>query len=164
LTPTVGSAIYKVQIPVSPFQEEELQYIVSFDSNKHTLDGSRNYFLRLPPGIPASNFWSVIVYDKQSRLIIPTDQSWPSIYSSLGSIKVNQDGSIDTWFGPEAPKAAESNWVKTIPGKSWYLILRLYYPLEAWYNKSWRPGEIEEVNLKCDYVDNDMATFPENHQ
>jgi len=87
----------------------------------------------------------VIVYDKQSRLIIPTDQSWPSVYSSLGSIHVNLDGSIDVWFGPIVPKNAESNWVKTIPGKSWYLILRLYYPLEAWYTKSWKPGEIEEI-------------------
>jgi len=145
LSSVIESTIDKVQIPVSPFQEEELQYIVSFDSNKHILDGSRNYCLRLPPGIPASNFWSVIVYDKQSRLIIPTDQSWPSVYSSLGSIHVNLDGSIDVWFGPIVPKNAESNWVKTIPGKSWYLILRLYYPLEAWYTKSWKPGEIEEI-------------------
>jgi hypothetical protein len=134
-----------VQIPVSPFQEEELQYCISVDSNKHILDGSRNYTLRLPPGIPASNFWSVIVYDKQSRLIIPSDQSWPSVYSSLGSLHVNLDGSIDVWFGPIVQKDVESNWVKTISGKSWYLILRLYYPVEAWYNKSWKPGEIEEI-------------------
>lgn len=73
------------------------------------------------------------------------------------------DGSVDVWFGPEAPAGKENNWIKTVPGKSWNMILRLYYPLESWFNRSWRPGEIEEVNLKCDYVDNDMATFPENH-
>ena len=28
----------------------------------------------------------------------------------------------------------------------WYAILRLYYPLDSWFEKKWRPGEIEEVN------------------
>ncbi len=42
-------------------------------------------------------------------------------------------------------KGKESNWVKTIPGKQWYMILRLYYPLESWFDKKWRPGEIEEI-------------------
>jgi hypothetical protein len=36
----------------------------------------------------------------------------------------------------------ESNWVETIPGKGWFMILRLYGPLEPWFDKTWRPGEI----------------------
>jgi hypothetical protein len=32
-----------------------------------------------------------------------------------------------------------------MPGKSWFTILRLYGPLQAWFDKSWRPGEIEPV-------------------
>jgi hypothetical protein len=125
--------------------DEELQYIASFDCNGKSLNGSRNYKLNLPPGIPASNFWSVIVYDKQSRLIIATDQPWPSVFSSCKGLLVNQDGSVDVWFGPKVPLGKENNWVKTIPGKSWNMILRLYYPIESWFDKSWRPGEIEEV-------------------
>jgi hypothetical protein len=126
--------------------EEELLYFISFDSRNHALDGSRSYRLHLPAGIPASKFWSVIVYDSQSRLIIRTDQPWPSVFSSSKKIVYNQDGSVDTWFGPKALPGKENNWVMTIPGKSWYLILHLYYPEESWFNKSWRPGEIEEVN------------------
>ena len=61
-----------------------------------------------------------------------------------GMIK-NADGSYDVYFGPKAPKGQENNWVQTVPGKSWSVILRLYGPLEAWYNKTWRPGEIELV-------------------
>jgi hypothetical protein len=125
--------------------EEELQYFVSFDSNGNPLVGSKNYKFHLPPNIPASNFWSVIVYDKLTRLIIRTDQPWPSVHSQCSNLQVNPDGSVDTWFGPKAPAGKESNWVKTIPGKSWNMILRLYYPLESWFDKSWRPGEIEEV-------------------
>ena len=125
--------------------EEELQYIATYDANGKALDGSRNYKIHLPPDIPASNFWSVIVYDNQTRLIIRTDQPWPSVFSSSKKLVVNRDSSVDVWFGPKAPHGNENNWIKTIPGKGWNMILRLYYPLEPWFDKSWRPGEIEEV-------------------
>ena len=125
--------------------EEEIQYVVTFDAKGNSLEGGKNYKLHLPPNIPASSFWSVNVYDKQSRLLIQTDQPWPSVYSPCSKLIVNPDGSVDAWFGPNAPAGKEHNWVKTIPGKGWSMILRLYYPLESWFDKSWRPGEIEEV-------------------
>jgi hypothetical protein len=125
--------------------KEELQHIISYDSNGNPLDGEKKYKLFLPPDIPASDFWSIIVYDPLSRLIIHTDQPWPSVYSNDKNLVYNTDGSVDVWFGPEYIKGKESNMVKTIPGKQWYMILRLYYPLESWYDKRWRPGEIEEL-------------------
>ena len=57
----------------------------------------------------------------------------------------NEDGSYDIYFGPEAPKGKESNWVQTVPGKGWNTIFRLYGPLESWFDQTWRPGEIELV-------------------
>lgn len=125
--------------------DDELQYIASFDINGKPLDGNKNYRLHLPSNIPASDFWSIIVYDKQTRLIIANGQPWPSVHSQSSKLFINQDGSVDAWFGPHAPPGKESNWIQTIPGQGWNLILRLYYPLETWYNKCWRPGEIEEV-------------------
>ena len=77
--------------------------------------------------------------------MIHTDQPWPSVHSSCKKLSVNQDGSIDVWFGPNTPTGQENNWIQTIPGKGWKMILRLYEPLEAWADKSWMPGEIEEV-------------------
>jgi hypothetical protein len=59
-------------------------------------------------------------------------------------MKVNGDGSVEVYFGPKAPAGFENNWVQTIPGKSWFAILRLYGPLEAWFNKKWQPSEIEK--------------------
>jgi hypothetical protein len=56
---------------------------------------------------------------------------------------VNQDGSVDVYFGPKAPSGKENNWIQTIPDKGWFMILRLYGPLDPWFNKTWRPGEIE---------------------
>jgi hypothetical protein len=124
---------------------DELQHNISCDSKGILLKGERNYNLHLPSNIPASDFWSIIVYDSSSRLIIHTDQLWPSVYSSNKDIIYNYDGSVDVWFGPKYVKGKESNWVKTTRGKQWYMILRLYHPLESWFDKRWQPGEIEEV-------------------
>lgn len=33
-----------------------------------------------------------------------------------------------------------------MPGKGWFVILRLYNPLEPFFTKAWRPGEIEPVS------------------
>ena len=57
----------------------------------------------------------------------------------------NDDGSIDIYFGPESPAGHENNWLQTVPGKGWFTILRLYGALEPWFDKTWRPGEIELV-------------------
>jgi hypothetical protein len=57
----------------------------------------------------------------------------------------NDDGSIDIFFGPEAPEGKEANWIQTVPNKGWFALLRLYSPTEAWFDKTWRPGEIELV-------------------
>ena len=125
--------------------KEEMQYQISSDGNGSQLEGGKNYKFHLPPNIPASNFWSIIVYDNQTHLMIKTDQPWPSVHSQCAKLIVNQDGSVDAWFGAKAPAGKENNWIKTIPGKNWNMILRIYYPMESWFDGSWKPGEIEEV-------------------
>lgn len=114
------------------------------DSKGAPLDGGKSYRLHLPPDIPIKNFWSVIVYDNQSRAMLQTDQQFPSISSQRKDLRVNDDGSIDVYFGPEPP-VQNANWIQTVPGKGWNTILRLYSPLEPWFDKSWRPDEIELV-------------------
>lgn len=109
------------------------------------LDGGKNYKLRLPPKVPVKDFWSVIVYDNQTRSMVQTDQRFPSVSSQNKGVLVNSDGSVDVYFGPKAPAGKENNWVQTIPGKGWFMLLRLYGPLEPWFEKAWRPGEIELV-------------------
>jgi hypothetical protein len=116
------------------------------DANNDPLDGGKNYKLHLPPHVPAKNFWSVIVYSAQTRSMVQTDQRFPSVSSQDKNLRANADGSVDVYFGPKPPAGKEGNWVQTIPGESWFTILRLYGPLEPWFNKTWRPGEIELVN------------------
>jgi hypothetical protein len=112
------------------------------DAEGNPFDGGKNYRLHLPPDIPVATFWSVIVYDTQTRSMLQTDEKFPSVSSQNRDLEVSSDGSVDVYFGPKPPKGKESNWVQTIPGKSWFTILRLYGPLEPWFNKSWRPDDI----------------------
>jgi len=116
------------------------------DSQGKSLDGGKTYKLRLPPNVPMKDFWSFTVYDNQTRSMLQTDQRFPSVNSTDKGVVTNPDGSVDVWFGPTLPKGVnKANWTQTIPGKGWNVLFRLYAPLEPWFNKTWRPGEIELV-------------------
>jgi len=122
------------------------QYVMAFKgADGQMLDGSQTYKLHLPPNVPVKNFWSLVVYDKQTRSMLQTDQQFPSMGSQKKAIVINPDTSVDVYFGPTAPAGHEANWVQTVPGKGWNVILRLYGPLEPFFNKTWRPSELELV-------------------
>ena len=109
------------------------------------LDGGKTYKVTLPSPIPANNFWSYMVYSGQHRSMLETDQKSAGLDSTSPSLKANSDESYTVWFGPKAPEGHEGNWVQTIPGKSYLVILRLYGPLEPWFDKTWKPGDFELV-------------------
>lgn len=142
---------YFLATGVTPAMEEKMvgegsQYAwTARDARGEALDGGKNYKLHLPPHIPVKDFWSVILYSNQTRSMIQTDQRFPSISSFSKDLQVNPDGSVDLYFGPKPPHGKGSNWVQTSAGTSWNTILRLYGPLEPWFNKTWRPGEIEHI-------------------
>ncbi len=115
------------------------------DSKGNTFDGAKTYKLNIPANVPAKDFWSIVVYDPQTRSELQTSNPFPSKNSKNGNMVANSDGSIDLYFGPETPKGKENNWIETVPNKSWFPILRLYGPLEPWFDKSWRPGEVELI-------------------
>jgi hypothetical protein len=123
------------------------QYIFATrDSNGDYLDGARSYRITLPPDIPESRFWSVMAYDRQTRSMLQTDQGMPDLGSQSGTVETNTDGSTDIYFGPTAPEGKESNWLQTNPDKGWFPILRLYNPLQPFFDKTWRPSEIEALD------------------
>jgi len=90
---------------------------------------------RAPPGSAKRDFyvWS------------DTDQKLAGLDSLNPSVKPNTDGSYTMWFGPRAPEGKEGNWIQTMPGKSYHVLLRLYGPLQPWFDKTWKPGDFEPV-------------------
>ena len=115
------------------------------DSEGKYLDGGNTYKVTLDEPIPAINFWSFMVYSGQHRSMLETDQKTAGLDSNSASLEPNRDGSYTVWFGPTAPEGHEGNWIQTIPGKSFFTILRLYGPLRAWFDKSWKPSDLELV-------------------
>ncbi len=126
------------------------QYLLAFrDANGAVFDGAEAYKVTLPKDIPAAAFWSFTVYDNQTRSMLATPQKYPRAGSQsypTPAAEAADDGSTTVWFAPEQPEGvARGNWIQTDPGKGWFTILRLYSPLPAFFDKSWRPSEIERV-------------------
>jgi len=122
------------------------QYAVTYlDKNSDVLDGGKTYKIHLPKDVPAKDFWSFTLYDNQTRSQLQTDQQFPTLGSQTKGVQKNKDGSYDIYFAPKPPKGNEGNWLQTIPGKSWWLALRMYGPQEAWIKQTWRPSELELV-------------------
>jgi len=121
------------------------KYPVTFrDKDGNFLDGGQSYSLHLPPNIPAKNFWSATVYDGMTASGLDNGQDHPSL-NQMDKPVQNPDGSIDLYFGPNAPAGKEKNWLRTLPGKGYFVILRLYSPEEAFFKQTWKPGDIEKV-------------------
>ena len=121
-------------------------YALAFvDSEQRPLDGAKTFKVHLPPNVPVANFWSITLFDSQTRSMLKSDQEYPSIQSFDDELQANADGSYDIYFAPNPPKGIEANWIQTVPGRSWFSGLRIYGPLEPWINKTWRPSDVELV-------------------
>jgi hypothetical protein len=112
------------------------------DGAGNFLDGAKRYKLHIPAGVPAKQFWSVLVYDSLSRSELKNGQRFPSV-SKYTDPKINADGSVDVYFGPAMPKGQEKNWIQTVPGKGWFPIFRFYGPEKALYDKTWVLDDVE---------------------
>jgi hypothetical protein len=127
------------------------QYLLSMvDSTKAHFDGGKTYKVTLPKGIPEANFWSLTLYDNMSRSMLDTPQRYPRAGSQSypsPAAEASADGSTTIYFGPKQPDGVKrGNWIQTDPSKGFFVILRLYSPLEPFFDKSWRPSEVVLVN------------------
>ena len=126
------------------------QYVMAFtDAKKNYFDGAKTYKVTLPKNIPAARFWSLTLYDNQTRSMLQTAQRFPRAggqsYPTPAAV-ADDDGSMTVYIGPKRPDGVkEGNWIQSEPGKGWFVILRLYSPLEPFFTKEWRPSEVELV-------------------
>jgi hypothetical protein len=114
------------------------------DTAGEWLDGGRSYRLRVPPNPPIKLFWSVTLYDVDTRALILNDQKIPD-RSSRMDLRKNADGSVDIYCGPRAPAGFEKNWIPTVPGKNWFAYFRFYQPTEAYFDRSWPLPDFERT-------------------
>jgi len=130
-------------------------YLIGFSDNAGApLQGDRSYSINLPPKIPAAIFWSLTLYDAANGSGLDNGQPFPSL-GSRNKPEQEPDGSTVLYLGPTLPTGKTGNWLRTVPGKDYFVILRLYGPLQLWFDlstglragKTWRPGEIGEGKL-----------------
>jgi hypothetical protein len=122
------------------------QYLASYrDADGEFLMGQHSYKLHLPPDIPARDFWSVTVYHPETRSLLANGQE-KAAKNSYDDLRWNEDGSIDLYFGPEPPEGYEGNWIRTLPSQGWQILLRLYGPLEAFFDGTWRPDDFVRLS------------------
>jgi hypothetical protein len=122
-----------------------LYWLGTRDASGAYLDGSRNYKLTVPQPVPGKLFWSVTVYDPENRSEIATDQAKAALRSLFELKDKAAQPSVDLYFGPTAPAGHEGEWIKTIPGKGWFCYFRIYGPEAAAFDKTWKPGDFEEM-------------------
>jgi hypothetical protein len=126
------------------------QYLFGIlDSSGESFDGGKTYKVKLPANIPAAKFLSLTVYDNETRSMLQTDQRFPRAGSQnfpSPAAEAGEDGVTTVYFSPSKPASVkDANWIQTVPGRGWFVIQRLYSPLETFFAKTWRPSEIELV-------------------
>jgi hypothetical protein len=116
------------------------------DKQGRPFDGKRTYRLRVPPNAPVKQYWSATVYDRATHAMIRNQRRASRSSQNVG-LQVNDDGSVDVWFGPKAPKARESNWVPTSAKGQFEVLFRLYGPDKSFFDKVWQLPDVEPVRV-----------------
>ena len=113
------------------------------DSSGDLFNGEDTYKLNVPKHVPAKDFWSVIVYSMQTKGFVQNAERVGLSSRNTDTMQVNDDGSYDIYFAPEAPEGKESNWIPT--GEDYFLLFRLYGPESKDFFKSWALDDVEKI-------------------
>jgi hypothetical protein len=120
--------------------------LASKDGAGEFLRGGNAYKLVIPANVPINNYWSIAIYDTETRALIANGTPKSSTGSHL-DIDMNDDGSVDLFFGPEKPEGVnENNFVLTKLGEGWFTYFRFYGPLDAYFDKTWVPNDFERID------------------
>jgi hypothetical protein len=115
------------------------------DKHGAFLDGGKNYRLVLPQPVPAKLFWSVTIYDTRTRSQVQTDQNKAALRSLFEFKDAPATSPAELYVGPTAPAGKENQWIKTSAGSGWFAYIRIYGPEQAAFDKSWKPGDFEQI-------------------
>jgi hypothetical protein len=115
------------------------------DKQGRPLDGGSTYRLTVPPNVPVTQYWSATAYDRATHGLV-RDVARASRSSQSRGLQVNQDRSVDVYFGPRAPASNESNWVPTRAQGEFEVLFRFYAPEKSLFEKQWRLPDIEKTS------------------
>jgi hypothetical protein len=139
-------AITVTEANTTPIVDAGIQYLASYkDDAGRWLDGAKTYELVVPKDVPMLNFWSVVLYDNDTRGMIINPQGKTEVNSRQPLVK-SKDGSVRLVFSPQKPDGVpEANWIQTNPKKGFFAYFRWYSPTKAFFDRSWKMGNIVEI-------------------
>ena len=115
------------------------------DSDGNYLRGDHTYKIDLPKNPPAKLFWSLTIYDAETAAgMNAPGQTYPSL-NSLNQLEYNADGSITFYVGPKQPEG-KKNFIKTVPGRNWFGLIRWYGPTQDFFDRKYKPGDFVKVD------------------
>jgi hypothetical protein len=115
------------------------------DKDGSPLEGAKTYRLNVPVNAPVKLYWSATAYDRSTHALI-RDQPHSSRASTTPELQKNADGSVDVYFGPNAPAGKETNWVPTSKDGKFEVLFRFYGPEKPLFDKSWVLPDIEKID------------------
>jgi hypothetical protein len=120
-------------------------YLMTFkDRGGNKFDGGSTYRLNIPPGAPVSQYWSATAYDRETHALIRNMKRAGRSSQNL-DLQKNPDGSVDIYFGTNAPAGKDSNWIPTSASGRFEVLFRLYGPEKALFDKTWKLPDIEKT-------------------
>jgi hypothetical protein len=120
-------------------------YLISItDKSGRNYDGGLAYRLRVPPGVPVRQYWSVTVYDRETHALV-RGMDRASRASNAADVEKNSDGSVDIYFGPQAPDGKQANWIPTDPNREFELMFRFYGPTQDLFDKRWALPDLKRM-------------------
>ena len=124
-----------------------LYWLCARDKSGAYLDGARSYRLSVPLPVPDKLFWSITVYDALTRAEIVTDQNLAALRSlvELPADRLGDASTAELYFGPEQPDGAGGRWIKTLPGRGWFVYFRIYGPDGPAFDGGWRLPDFEPL-------------------
>jgi len=140
-----GALYYAIISSVKSYGTATYYLDLAEDSDGNWLEGGNNYKLNVLPNVPARDFWSVVVYDLESAAWI-RDMPKVGVASSSEGVVVNEDGSVDIYFGAKAPDGLAANWIPTEKGRRFFLLFRFYGPEPGAFDGSYELNNIEKID------------------
>ncbi|MBP1882453.1 DUF1254 domain-containing protein [Sinorhizobium mexicanum] len=140
-----GIAYSYAYVGIKTLGAGQMYMITIRDKDGDAFDGSKSYRLHVPPDAPVEQYWSATAYDRKTHALIK-NMNRASRASNSTEVQKNADGSVDVYFGPQAPADKEPNWVPTDPARQFEVMFRLYAPKPALFEKKWVLPDIEKMN------------------